>query len=152
MFFFWKKSCEAPGGLKFHLLWIRYPSPQILRGSNFIFTLGHPFLVKTSKTSYFWHSHRVPLQRSPPSNGPPWKILHWVFCPNFFWGSIYMCRSQEKILAQKVNEKFFTVNPYLMGTGVRWTFRIFSFFYVWAFLGKKLWFKLFFQKKSFKFR
>ena len=56
-----------------------------------------------------------------------------------------MCRSQEKILAQKVNEKFFTVDPYLMDTGVRWTFRIFSFFYVWAFLGKKLSFK--FKKK-----
>ena len=58
-----------------------------------------------------------------------------------------MWRSQEKILAQKVNEKFFTVDPYLTGTGVRWTFRIFSFFDVWAFLGKKLWFKLF-EKKS----
>ena len=49
-----------------------------------------------------------------------------------------MCRSQEKILAQKVNEKFFTVDPYLTGTGVPPTFLIFSFFDVWAFLGKKL--------------
>ena len=35
-----------------------------------------------------------------------------------------MWRSQEKILAQKVNEKFFTVDPYWMGKRVLLTFRI----------------------------
>ena len=33
------------------------------------------------------------------------------FCPKFFWESLYMWGSQEKILGHKVNEKIFRVDP-----------------------------------------
>ena len=69
------------------------------------------------------------------------------FFAQIFLGVNIHVEKPGKNLAQKVNEKIFTVDPYLMGTGVPPTFWIFSFFDVWAFLGKKLWFKLF-KKKS----
>ena len=37
---------------------------------------------------------------------------------NFLGEFLYMYGSQEKILGQKVNVKFFTVDPYSVGTGV----------------------------------
>ena len=43
---------------------------------------------------------------------------HWVFRPNFRGEFLYMYGSQEKIWGQKVNVKFFTVDPYSVGTGV----------------------------------
>ena len=43
---------------------------------------------------------------------------HWVFRPNFRGQFLYMYGSQKQILGQKVNAKFFTVDPYSVGTGV----------------------------------
>ena len=39
------------------------------------------------------------------------KNCTFSFCPNFFWESLYMWGSQEKILGHKVNEKIFRVDP-----------------------------------------
>ena len=51
-----------------------------------------------------------------------------------------MYRCEEKILGQKVNVKFFTVDPYLVGTGVTRTFselgKILIFFFEKFILGK----------------
>ena len=57
---------------------------------------------------------------------PPWKILHWVFRSNFFWESLCIYRTQEKILRKKVNVKFFTVDPYRSPT------HFLDFFFCWC--------------------
>ena len=46
--------------------------------------------------------------KRPPRKVP---ILHWAFVPNLFWESLFMWGSQEKVLGQKVNEKFFRIDP-----------------------------------------
>ena len=52
------------------------------------------------------------------------------FFAQIFFGGQYICGEARKKFCHKKSMNF----------------RIFSFFYVWAFLGKKLWFKLFFKK------
>ena len=58
-----------------------------------------------------------------------------------FWSSFYLSRShlsgrQDKKLGQKVNVKFFRVNPYLMCTRVPRAFQNSFIFWVWIFLGR----------------
>ena len=56
-----KKTIVRPGGSKFHLLRIRYPSPQILSGSNFIFTLEHPLLGQNKQNVSFLALSKSPI-------------------------------------------------------------------------------------------
>ena len=69
-----------------------------------------------------WSSRRV----------SPWKILHWVFVPNFFWDSLYVWGSQENILGQKVNVKFFRVYPYTLGNRIPQAFQNLSDLHIWC--------------------
>ena len=77
---------------------------------------------------------------------PPWKILHWVFRSNFFWESLCIYRTQEKILRQKVNVKFFTVDPYRSPT------HFLDFFFCWClgFFGQEFMIFSFLKKKWLK--
>ena len=77
---------------------------------------------------------------------PPWKILHWVFRSNFFWESLCIYRTQEKILRKKVNVKFFTVDPYRSPT------HFLDFFFCWClgFFGQEFMIFSFLKKKWLK--
>ena len=66
--------------------------------------------AKFNDISHFGPFLRVSIEGWPHFTGPPWKIEHLAFLPNFFWDSLYILESQEKNLGPKVNVKFFIVN------------------------------------------
>ena len=49
-----------------------------------------------------------------------------------FWESLYMRGSQEKILGQKVNVKFFRVDPYTLGNRIPRAFQNLSDLHIWC--------------------
>ena len=60
-------------------------------------------------------------------------FLRWPsICPIFFSGSIYMWRSQEKILGPKANVKFFRVDPYRLGNRIPRAFHNLSDLHEWC--------------------
>ena len=97
LIFFLKKLLWGPMKMKFRVLWLRWSWPNVLAYQNFWSTMWHPLVAKFSNMCYFHHFLRVRWKRSPQSTGLPWKIKHWLFCPKFFWESIYMWRGPHFI-------------------------------------------------------
>ena len=69
--------------------------------------LKNPLLAEISQTSHSGHFLRIPFEKWPPHTVPPWKSLHRVFLPNFFFKSHFMCGEvRNKFWGQKSTQKF----------------------------------------------
>ena len=106
--FFLKKIMWGPGGSKFHLLWIRFQSPQILRGSNFIFTLGHPFLGQNKQNVSILALSKSPTSEITSKKRATVKKLTWSFSPKFFFVGQYTCGDARKKFWHKKSMKNFS--------------------------------------------
>ena len=53
------------------------------------FAVGGPPGAKFNDMSHFGPFLRVSIEGWPQFTRPPWKIIHLVFLPNFFWESQY---------------------------------------------------------------
>ena len=61
------------------------------------------------------------------------KNLTLAFSPKLSGELLYMYGGQEKILVQKVNVKFFTVDPYVGGGGLPRPFSKFANYWIFLF-------------------
>ena len=69
----------------------------------------------------FHFGQHVTIKGTPQIGVYPEKF-NIGFLAQFFLGSSYTCMAVKKKLGQKVNVKFFTVDPYSVGAGVPRTF------------------------------